>query len=50
MIELVSVVVTLKSNMHHNVCTLPCHNKMQSKTDGILIAAFGNVNDALHVC
>jgi len=50
MIKLVSVVVTLKSNIHHNVCTLPCHDKMQSKTDGILIAAFGNASATRHVC
>jgi len=36
MIKLVSLVVTLKlGNIHHNVCTPPCHDKMQSKTEGI---------------
>jgi len=50
MIKLVSLVVTLKlGNIHHNVCTLPCHDKMQSKTEGILIAAFGNARARHHV-
>lgn len=37
MIKLVSVVVTLKSGEYSSQCTLPCHDKMQSKTEGILM-------------
>jgi hypothetical protein len=50
MIKRVSGVMTLKTgNIYHTVCTLPCHDKMQSKTEGILIAAFGNVRATYHV-